>query len=99
MFVVCLLKLVPVLNVATWIYIWVAIIAIIKAINVVSEYVMQKKFIAVHTVMNKVAGALLFALPLTLHFIDSKYSASVVCTVATFAAIQKAHYSRREINF
>lgn len=39
-------------------------------------------------------GVLVFALPLTLHFIDLKYSAPVVCTVAIFAAIQEGHYIR-----
>ena len=49
---------------------------------------------AVHTVMNKITGALLFILPLTLSFVDLKYSVVVVCVVATFAAIQEGHYIR-----
>ena len=91
---VCLIKLLPVLNINTWIYVWVAVIAVIKIINIVSGYVMQKKFMAVHSVMNKITGALLFILPLTLNFIDLKYSAPVVCIAATFAAIQEGHYVR-----
>ena len=92
--VVCLIKLVPVLNISTWIYVWVAIIALIKVINVVSGYVMQKKLIVLHTLMNKVTGVLLFVLPLTLSVIDLRYSAVVVCVVATFAAVQEGHYIR-----
>lgn len=92
--VVCLIKLIPIMVIPGWIYIWIASIAFIKAINVVSGYVVQKKFVAVHTVMNKVAGALLFILPLTLSIIDLKYSAIVVCMVATFAAVQEGHYIR-----
>ena len=55
---------------------------------------MQKKLVAVHSVINKVAGALLFALPLTLRFIELRYSAVVVCAVATFAAVQEGHFIR-----
>ena len=38
--------------------------------------------------------ALLFVLPLTLPFINLKYSALAVCLVATFAAIQEGHFIR-----
>lgn len=93
-FVVCLIKLIPIMNIPVWIYFWIAIIAFIKAINVVSGYVLQKKLVAVHTVMNKVSGALLFILPLTFSILDLKYSAIVVCVVATFAAVQEGHYIR-----
>lgn len=92
--VVCLIKLIPIMVIPGWLSIWIAIIAFIKAINVVSGYVVQKKFMAVHTVMNKVAGALLFIFPLTLSMIDLKYSAILVCMVATFAAVQEGHYIR-----
>ncbi len=91
---VCIIKLIPVLNVETWMYIWIAVIFVIKVINIVSGYVMQKKLVAVHSVINKVAGALLFALPLTLRFIELRYSAVVVCVVATFAAVQEGHFIR-----
>ena len=47
-----------------------------------------------HTVMNKVTGILLFALPLTLTVIDLKYSGAAVSAVATFAAIQEGHLIR-----
>ena len=39
-------------------------------------------------------GALLFVLPLTLPFINLKYSALAVCLFATFAAIQEGYYIR-----
>jgi CDP-diacylglycerol--glycerol-3-phosphate 3-phosphatidyltransferase len=67
----------------------------IKMINIISGYVIQKKYVAMHTIMNKVTGVLLFVLPLTLPVIELKYSALLVCTVATFAAIQEGHYIRK----
>ena len=90
----CLVKLLPVLDVPAWLYVWIGVIALVKAVNLISGYVMRKQWIAPHTVMNKVAGALLFVLPLTLHWIDLPYSAIAVCAVATFAAVQEGHFIR-----
>ena len=84
---VCLIKLLPVLDVPIWLFIWIAIIAFIKVANIAAGYIRQKEFISVHSVMNKMTGGLLFVLPLTLAFIDLRYSAAVVCMVATAAAI------------
>ena len=92
--VVCLIKLIPVIHVPTWLIIWIIVIAVIKAINLISGYVMRKEMVALHTAMNKVAGILPFVLPLTLMFIDLKYSGVFVCAVATFAAIQEGHLIR-----
>ncbi len=86
---VCLIKVMPVLVVPIWLYIWIAVIAFIKAANIAAGYTRQKEFISVHSVMNKVTGGLLFLFPLTLTFIDLKYSAAVVCMAATAAAIQE----------
>ena len=92
--VACLIKLLPVLHVPTWLIIWIIIIAVIKAINLVSGYVLRRNIVALHTVMNRVTGILLFALPLTLSFIHLNYSGAIVCAVATFAAIQEGHLIR-----
>lgn len=91
---VCLVKLLPVLTIPDWLWIWIGIIALIKIINIVSGFVVKKQFMAVHSVMNKVTGALLFVFPLTLSFIDLKYSALAVCIFATFAAVQEGHFIR-----
>ena len=92
--VVCLVKLLPVLRIPAWLYIWIGIIALIKVVNIISGFAVQKKLVAVHSVMNKVAGALLFLLPLTIPVLSLKYSAIVVCAVVTFAAIQEGHFIR-----
>ena len=91
---VCLVKLLPILDIQRWLYIWIAAIALIKAINIVSGYVTRKKLVTLHTPMNKLTGALLFALPLTLSVIDLRYSAAAVCAAATIAAIEEGHFIR-----
>ena len=92
---VCLIKLVPAIHTPTWLIIWIIVIAAIKLTNLISGYVMQKEIVVLHTYMNKVTGILLFVLPLTLTFIDLKYSGAFVSAVATFAAIQEGHLIRR----
>ena len=92
--VVCLVKLLPIMDIPVWLYVWVGIIALIKVVNIVSGFVVQKQFVAVHSVMNKVTGVVLFVLPLTFSFIDLRYSAIVVCLIATFAAAQEGHFIR-----
>ena len=92
--IICLFKLLPVMEIPIWLYVWIGVIALIKVINIVSGYIVQKQFVSVHSIMNKVTGALLFLLPLTLTFINLKYSATVVCIIATFAAVQEGHFIR-----
>ena len=92
--IACLVKLFPVLDIPVWLYVWIGIIALIKVINIISGFIIQKRFVSVHSTMNKVSGLLLFVLPLTITFLDLTYSAAVVCIFATFAAIQEGHLIR-----
>ena len=96
---ICLAKLLPVMHIPNWLWIWIAVIVSIKTSNIVSGFICMKRFVAEHTLMNKVTGLFLFLLPLTLFFIELKHSAIVVCSIATFSAIQEGHYIRtgREI--
>ena len=91
---VCLWKLLPMLSVPLWLRLWIGGIALIKAVNLLSGCILQKRFVAMHTVMNKVTGMLLFVLPLTLPIVDLTYSAPIVCAAATFAAVQEGHFIR-----
>ena len=96
LFAVCMIKLLPIIDIPIWLIIWIIVIAIIRAVNLVSGYVMRKEIIVLHTTANKVTGILLFVLPLTLAFIDLKYSGAVVSVFATFAAIQEGHLIRTD---
>lgn len=52
-----------------------------------------------HTAMNKLTGLLLFLLPLTVSFIDMKYSANIVFVIVALSAIQEGYHIKtgREI--
>ena len=86
------IKILPMINAPIWLWVWGVLIATVKFANIIFGYISKKEFISVHTIINKIAGLLLFVLPLTLSFIDLKYSSIVVCSVITFAAIQESFY-------
>lgn len=88
---VCLIKLLPVLDIPAWLYTWIAVIAVIKLLNIALGYLKQKQFPAVHSVLNKVTGGLLFLFPLTLTWIDLRSSAAAVCTVAAVGAVYEGY--------
>ena len=90
--VVSLFKLLPVIHIPGWLWIWGGVIAIIKISNIIWGYISKKQFISLHTIMNKVTGLLLFLLPLIISFTELKYIAIPVCSVATVSAIQEGFY-------
>ena len=57
---VVLIKLLPILELPVWIIIWVGVIALIKLVNIVIGFVRNHTLTAVHSVINKVTGALVF---------------------------------------
>ena len=89
---VALIKLLPTLPIPQWLWIWGIVIAVIKVGNILWVYATQKQFVALHTMLNKLSGLLLFLLPLTVSFVEWKYSSIAVCSIATCAAIHEGIY-------
>lgn len=87
--IVCMIKIIPFLMIPTWLYLWIGIITIIKVFNMISGYIIQKTFVAKHTIMNKFTGFVLFLLPLTLSLIDFTYSAFFISIIAISDALQE----------
>ena len=90
--VVYLVKILPAIAVPTWLWIWVALIITVKALNVISGFVMEKHLVLPHTIANKVAGIAVFLVPFVLPFMDVAIPAIPVCAIATFAAVQEGHF-------
>ncbi|MBP5452164.1 MAG: CDP-alcohol phosphatidyltransferase family protein [Treponema sp.] len=88
---VCMIKILPKMILPLLLYLWIAVVAVIKIFNIAVGFIRQKQFPAIHSIMNKLTGVLLFVLPLTMQIINLKYSASLVCAFATFAAIQESY--------
>ena len=90
--VVALIKFLPNLLIPLWLWIWGGGIAVMKISNILLGYVFRKQFAALHTILNKVTGLLLFLLPLTEPIVEFRYSSIAVCAVATVAVIQEGIY-------
>ena len=90
--IVSFAKLVPVIRIPVWIWGWAAVIAVVKLVNLVRGFTQTKQMPALHTIANKATGLCLFLLPLTMSFVDLRYTAPVVCVLATIAAFQEWYY-------
>jgi CDP-diacylglycerol--glycerol-3-phosphate 3-phosphatidyltransferase len=96
--VVCAVKLLPMVNLPVLLWIWIGTIAMMKATNIILEFIRRKELMAYHTVLNKLTGMMLFVLPFTLQWIEPRYSFAVVCSVATIAAIGEGYYTIKANN-
>ncbi|MEF2838160.1 MAG: CDP-alcohol phosphatidyltransferase family protein [Oscillospiraceae bacterium] len=85
-------KLVPVIRIPVWIWVWAAVIAMGKLVTLVWGFTQMKQMPSLHTIANKATGLCLFLLPLTMSFVDLRYTAPPVCVLATIAAIQEGYY-------
>ena len=85
-------KLVPVIRIPVWIWVWAAVIAMGKLVTLVWGFTLMKQMPSLHTIANKATGLCLFLLPLTMSFVDLRYTAPVVCVIATIAAIREGYY-------
>ena len=94
MIVVCY-KLLPAIHLSLWLWIWIIIIAVIKMSNIILGFIRTKSLISIHSILNKVTGFVLFLLPLTMQFVELKYSLSIIYLIATFAAIQEGYYIKQ----
>ena len=83
----CAIRLLPVLSIPSWLWIWAGIIVVIKMVNQASALLVFKRFRFPHTMANKLTGFLLFLAVPT--FFWTMIPAYVVAAVATFAAIQE----------
>ena len=86
------MKLAPVIRIPVWIWVWAAVIAVVKLVNLVWGSTQMKQMPSLHTIANKATGLCLFLLPLTMSFADLRYTAPVVCVIATIAAVQEEYY-------
>ena len=96
--VVCSIKLLPLVHIPTWLWIWISAIAIIKIANITLGFACKKRFVSVHTVLNKITGFALFLLPLTFTFVEPTNIVLAVCCLATVAAIQEGHCITKKRN-
>ena len=87
-----LLKILPVIEISIGIYIWIIIIVLIKVFNIILGYIYYKQLTLLHTIGNKITGLVVFVVPLIMRFIDIIILEILICSMATFSAIQEGYY-------
>ena len=93
----CTWKLLPIVDLPQWLWLWAGVIVAIKIVNQISALVMYGHCSFPHTLANKATGFLLFiAVPMTAWSI---IPITIVAAIATFAAMHEGHYIRtKKIN-
>ena len=87
-------KLFPWLKLPATLWMMIGLIALVKASNAISSYVVKHRIEYLHTKANKLTGFLLFIGMMT---IGQSYFVSVawvIACIALFAAIQEGHFIR-----
>ena len=93
----CAIRLIPVVQIPTWLWIWAASIVTVKLINQVSALILYRRLIFPHTMANKLTGLLLFLTVPTVFW--SIVPVAIVAGVATFASVQEGHFIRTQSLF
>ena len=95
-----LIRLLPCLPVPGWVWAWTAAIAYIKLAAAAAGLIRCGKLVAVHSVLNKLMGLLLFLFPLSLRFLEIiavfKIKAHIHMNETTLNS-QKAKHSERRV--
>ena len=89
---VCAMKILPLMQIPAWLWVWIIIVALIKMFNIALVFICKKKLISIHSVLNKITGFALFLLPLSLAFVETTYSVATACVLATIAVMQEVYF-------
>ena len=90
--VCCAARLLQVVEIPVWLWIWAGVIVFIKTVNQISALIVCKRFCFPHTWANKLTGILLFLATPSVFW--SVIPISIVAAIATFAAAQEGHFIR-----
>ena len=89
---VCWVKILPLMHIPIWLWVWITLIALIKIFNIAFFFIHKKKILSMHSVLNKATGFALFLFPLSLTFVETTYSVATICVLATLAAMQEVYF-------
>ena len=98
-FAVSAVKLLPLMRLGALIWIWAAVIAVIKIAAMLMNFSRYRSIKIPHSAANKLTGVLLFILPVTIPAAEIRCFAAVVCMAATFAAVQDILIIKSEIDY
>ena len=82
-------KVLPMLKIVILLWVWIAVIALIRMANILLGYIRQHRLILLHTAPNKLTGLMLFLLPVAILLANHSLCVAAVCAVATFASVHE----------
>jgi len=91
------IKIISALTLPRWLLIWAGVIALIKAVNIISGFAMQKRYVTVHSGLNKICGVFVFLLLPCLGFLSAlpvKILVAGILSLCTVAAVAEGHLIR-----
>jgi len=90
-YTVLLVKLLPemIKILPFWIWIFVAVILLVRATAYVTAYIKYRRFASLHTYMNKLTGASIFVFPLSMALPIATGVAVGVCCIAVWASLEE----------
>ena len=90
--IVAMVKILPAVDLSGCIIVWAIIIAVIKIVNIICSYIYYKEIILPHTIANKITGFVLFIAPFIIVNANPVVFEVIICSIATFAAVQEGYY-------
>jgi len=88
LFLVCSAILIfPVISLPIWIWIWVAAIGVLKSAFIIIKSYGRRKPEALHSMMNKLTGFLLFCMPFSINTIGISIPSIIVCVIASVSIV------------
>jgi len=82
---IVLFRILPLISFSSWIIIWIVIAIIMKVLSSVIGYIRHKRFILLHTYLNKFFVVMLFLFPIFYVFIETDLLLTSLLAIATLA--------------
>lgn len=86
---VLLMVLLPLIKLTTGVLLWIAAIALLRLISVLTAYRKYGCFAMLHTYLNKATGLGLFVLPLLLPLVRMELLIDILCAMASVSALEE----------
>jgi len=86
-FGVVLYRIIPILKLSVIFYIWLAIIALIKILSIFFGLTKLNKFVSHHSILNKIAGVILYFFPLFYFVFKTKLIIIIVLIISLLASV------------
>ena len=96
--VVYAVKILPIMKISLCVWIWTAILAVVKITCIVIASKKVHRLEIEHSLGNKLTGLLLFLLPLSACVADGKYGVILACIVATITVIIEVFNAVQDLN-